>query len=158
MGSVAEKINFTRIAVDNIEQALARKGYDMTQYNISHYAELIAQLGASGSGQSRRDIFKVPSVCPNIVLQSVVTVPIVAPSTGIRHLKNVFNSTVCIDKPTMTIVLKSIKVFHVEQKSTAILDALLKSFFDSLTISQARVTITDAPIEIQQENQNDVEG
>lgn len=50
MGSVAEKINFTRVSIDNIEKALSDKGYDMSQYHLGRYAELIAELGTGGSG------------------------------------------------------------------------------------------------------------
>lgn len=56
MGSISDKINFTRIAVDNIEKALARKGYNMSLYNLGQYAELINQLingdGVGGSSGS----------------------------------------------------------------------------------------------------------
>lgn len=51
MGSIADKINYTRMAIDNIEKVLAENGYDMSQYSLGQFSELISQLvNDTGSG------------------------------------------------------------------------------------------------------------
>lgn len=52
MGTISQKLEYTKNSIDDIEKALSEKGYDMTLYILGDYASLIRKLGTGGGGQS----------------------------------------------------------------------------------------------------------
>lgn len=51
MGTIAQKLQYTVNAVDDIQKALEEKGFDMTDVELSRYGDLIRLItGSSGSG------------------------------------------------------------------------------------------------------------
>ena len=109
MGSVAEKINFTRIAIDNIEKALGRKGYDMTQYNISHYAELIDKLGGNLGGGGAMLGIRMFGIPP--------TTPVLADSKQRRH-------AIDTSMPSMAMTQKSGRIIDINTTSVDWTDSI----------------------------------
>lgn len=53
MGTISQKLEYTKNSIDDIEKALSEKGYDMTLYILGDYASLIRKLGTGGgTGQN----------------------------------------------------------------------------------------------------------
>ena len=50
MGTLAQKLQYTIKAVDDIQKALKEKGFDMSDVELSRYGALIRLITSSGSG------------------------------------------------------------------------------------------------------------
>ena len=52
MGTISQKLEYTKNSIDDIEKALSEKGYDMTLYILGDYASLIRKLSTGGGEQN----------------------------------------------------------------------------------------------------------
>lgn len=52
MGTISQKLEYTKNSIDDIEKALSEKGYNMTLYILGDYASLIRKLSTGGGEQN----------------------------------------------------------------------------------------------------------
>ena len=107
MGTIFQKLEYTKNSIDDIEKALSEKGYNMTLYILGDYASLIRKLGTGGGGQS------FPSVterecnyiiyCFNIPNNSV-KMTIISPADFVNVKDNIVDYLLINKIPKLTLV------------------------------------------------------
>lgn len=111
MGTISQKLEYTKNSIDDIEKALSEKGYNMTLYILGDYASLIRKLGTGGGGQS------FPSVterecnyiiyCFNIPNNSV-KMTIISPADFVNVKDNIVDYLLINKIPKLTFVKSDI--------------------------------------------------
>lgn len=111
MGTISQKLEYTKNSIDDIEKALSEKGYNMTLYILGDYASLIRKLGTSGGGQN------FPSVtereCNYIVYyfnipDNSVKMTIISPADFVNVKDNIVDYLLVNKIPKLTLVKSDI--------------------------------------------------
>lgn len=107
MGTISQKLEYTKNSIDDIEKALSEKGYDMTLYILGDYASLIRKLGTGGGGQNFPSITERECnyiiYCFNIPDNSV-KMTIISPADFINVKNNIVDYLLINKIPKLTLV------------------------------------------------------
>lgn len=94
MGTISQKLEYTKNSIDDIEKALSEKGYNMTLYILGDYASLIRKLSTGGGEQNFPSITERECnyiiYCFNIPDNSV-KMTIISPTDFVNVKDNIVN-------------------------------------------------------------------
>lgn len=111
MGTISQKLEYTKNSIDDIEKALSEKGYDMTLYILGDYASLIRKLGTGGGGQNFPSITERECnyiiYCFNIPNNSV-KMTIISPADFVNVKDNIVDYLLVNKIPKLTLVKSDI--------------------------------------------------
>lgn len=107
MGTISQKLEYTKNSIDDIEKALSEKGYNMTLYILGDYASLIRKLSTGGGEQNFPSITERECnyiiYCFNIPDNSV-KMTIISPADFVNVKDNIVDCLLVNKIPKLTLV------------------------------------------------------
>ena len=107
MGTISQKLEYTKNSIDDIEKALSEKGYNMTLYILGDYASLIRKLSIGGGEQNFPSITERECnyiiYCFNIPDNSV-KMTIISPADFVNVKDNIVDCLLVNKIPKLTLV------------------------------------------------------
>ena len=107
MGTISQKLEYTKNSIDDIEKALSEKGYNMTLYILGDYASLIRKLSTGGGEQNFPSITERECnyiiYCFNIPNNSV-KMTIISPADFVNVKDNTVDCLLVNKIPKLTLV------------------------------------------------------
>lgn len=107
MGTISQKLEYTKNSIDDIEKALSEKGYNMTLYILGDYASLIRKLSTGGGEQNFPSITERECnyiiYCFNIPDNSV-KMTIISPADFVNIKDNIVDCLLVNKIPKLTLV------------------------------------------------------
>lgn len=107
MGTISQKLEYTKNSIDDIEKALSEKGYNMTLYILGDYASLIRKLSTGGGEQNFPSITERECnyiiYCFNIPNNSV-KMTIISPADFVNIKDNIVDCLLVNKIPKLTLV------------------------------------------------------
>ena len=107
MGTISQKLEYTKNSIDDIEKALSEKGYNMTLYILGDYASLIRKLSTGGGEQNFPSITERECnyiiYCFNIPNNSV-KMTIISPTDFVNVKDNTVDYLLVNKIPKLTLV------------------------------------------------------
>ena len=107
MGTIFQKLEYTKNSIDDIEKALSEKGYNMTLYILGDYASLIRKLSTGGGEQNFPSITERECnyiiYCFNIPNNSV-KMTIISPADFVNIKDNIVDCLLVNKIPKLTLV------------------------------------------------------
>lgn len=107
MGTISQKLEYTKNSIDDIEKALSEKGYNMTLYILGDYASLIRKLSTGGGEQNFPSITERECnyiiYCFNIPDNSV-KMTIISPADFVNVKDNTVDCLLVNKIPKLTLV------------------------------------------------------